>query len=193
VNEYRRLEVKENQMSAKDNFDAASKAVTEQGKKNVGPSDANYQILWQQLYSQGKAHTTENYIDAMLKTSGLSEHPAAYELQQAHHAQAVKDFNREMQNPLRIDEVKEMARSERAEKVAEAKAEEDQAKLYQMKALAEREVTSGKPRLPATYGKYDPLDARALKLMAREDFQTYRYLTSAYGAHQVSARMNGLN
>jgi hypothetical protein len=180
---------------SRENFEAAANAVTSQGHKNVGTQEANFLLAWDKLSQAGMEHSVVNYIDLFLKASPneFAENPKAHELALAHHAQAVKDFNCEMQNPLRIDEVKEMARSERAEKVAEAKAEEDQAKIYQIKALAEQEVASGKPPLPTTYGKYDPLDARALMLMAREDFQTYRYLTSAYGAHQVSARMNGLS
>jgi hypothetical protein len=172
-------------MSAKDNFDAAAKAVTEQGAKNVGPSDANFQILWQQLYSQGRAHTIENYIDAMLKTSGLSEHPQAHELALAHHAQAVKDFNAQMLDPRNREEVKQMAASERVEKVAE----EAQAKLNQIAFQAKQARADGKPVLPETYGDYT-LDAKGLRRMVREDLQKFKYLGSVYGAAQINEKLN---
>jgi hypothetical protein len=176
-------------MNARECFDLAAKAVTEQAAKNVGQSDANYQILWQQLYNQGKAHTIQNYIDEMLKTNGLSEHPEAYELQQAWHAQKVKEFNAMMCDPRFIDQVKDLSASERQEKAVAEAAEAAAQKLAQIASQANQAVASGTPVLPETYGDYT-LDGKGLRKMAREDMTKFRYLNSVYGTAQVNQRLN---
>lgn len=168
-------------------FESAAIAVTEQSKGNIGVNTANFQLAYDKVTEAGGDYSVQSYIDALLKArpGEFAEAKNANELRAAYYERLRVDYNREMQNPLRIDEVKAMARSERAEK-EEAAA---QAKVVQIAAQAKQAVASGTPVLPETYGDYT-LDGKGLRKMAREDMTKFRYLNSVYGTAQVNQRLN---